>query len=56
VLFSCLRSGKAMDVRYRVKPEGGEWTWMRARGWPRHDAAGHILYWYGILEGAEAES
>ena len=55
VLFASLKSGKPIDVRYRVKPEGGEWTWMRARGWARCDAAGKILYWYGILEKSEAE-
>jgi len=55
ILFASLRSGKPMDVRYRVKPVGGEWTWMRARGWPRRDAAGKILYWYGILEKSDAE-
>src|SRR5665213_553617 len=54
VLFACLRSGKPMDIRYRVKPEGGEWASMRARGWPRCDAAGNVLYWYGILENTDA--
>jgi len=55
VLFASLRSGEPGDVRYRVKPEGGEWTWMRARGWPRRDAAGKILYWYGTLESTDTE-
>ncbi len=55
VVNACLKSGKPMDVRYRVKPEGGEWTWMRARGWPRRDSAGNIRYWYGVLENVEAE-
>src|SRR6185312_13072054 len=48
-------SHKPMDVRYRVKPEGGEWTWMHARGWPRCDADGKILYWYGILENEDTD-
>lgn len=54
VLFASVRSGTPGDVLYRVKPEGGEWTWMRARGWARCDEAGNVLYWYGTLEKSEA--
>jgi len=50
VLLSAMKSGKPIDVRYRVRPAGGEWTWKRSRGWPRYDANGEILYWYGVLE------
>jgi PAS domain S-box-containing protein len=50
VLLGSIKSGKPIDVRYRVHPTGGEWTWKRSRGWPRYDADGEILYWYGVLE------
>jgi PAS domain S-box-containing protein len=53
VLFASIRSGEPIDVNYRVRPEGGDWTWMRSRGWARCDAEGNVLYWYGILERAK---
>ena len=56
VLSRSLQSGEPIDVKYRVRPAGGEWTWKRARGWPRRDAQGGIPYWYGILEESEADT
>jgi len=56
VLVDSLGSGRPMDVKYRVRPAGGEWTWKRARGWPRYDAEGKIRYWYGILEQSEPDA
>ena len=56
VLVDSLGSGRPMDVKYRVRPTGGEWTWKRARGWPRYDAEGKIRYWYGILEQSEPDA
>jgi PAS domain S-box-containing protein len=56
VLSQSLQSGEPIDVKYRVRPAGGEWTWKRARGWPRRDAQGGIPYWYGILEESEADT
>jgi PAS domain S-box-containing protein len=53
VLFHSLATGEPMDVRYRLRPEGGEWIWKWARGWPRYDGEGKILYWYGVLEACE---
>jgi len=50
LLFQCLRSGEPMDVEYRVKPTRGEWTLLRARGWPRYNADGKSVAWDGILE------
>ena len=54
ILFRSVRTGEPMDADYRVKPAGGEWTMMRARGWPRFNAEGRIIAWYGILEKKEA--
>jgi len=45
-----LRSGKPIDVEYRVKRVDREWRWMRSRGSPRFGPAGEILRWYGSVE------
>jgi len=50
VLFRSLATGEPIDVRYRLRPKGGEWAWIRARGWPRYNGVGKVLYWYGVLE------
>ena len=45
-----LRSGKPIDVEYRVKRVDREWRWMRSRGSPRLGPSGEILRWYGSVE------
>ncbi|MGD0730072.1 MAG: EAL domain-containing protein [Terracidiphilus sp.] len=45
-----LRSGKPIDVEYRVKRVDREWRWMRSRGTPRLGPSGEILRWYGSVE------
>jgi PAS domain S-box-containing protein len=52
-LEACLRSGKPIDVKYRVRRPGCEWRWMRARGAARFNEDGKILFWYGGLEEVE---
>jgi PAS domain S-box-containing protein len=49
-LREALRSGKHIDVEYRVKRVDREWRWMRSRGSPRYGPAGEILRWYGSVE------
>jgi PAS domain S-box-containing protein len=49
-LREALRSGKNIDVEYRVKRIDREWRWMRSRGAPRFGQAGEILRWYGSVE------
>ncbi|UWZ86170.1 EAL domain-containing protein [Occallatibacter riparius] len=39
-----------VDVKYRVRRPGEDWSWMRSRGSPRLDAEGRILSIYGVVE------
>ena len=45
-----LRTGKAIDIEYRVMGVDGEWRWMRSQGSPRHGFLGEITRWYGSVE------
>lgn len=45
-----LRTGKPIDIQYRVKDIDGEWKWMRSRGAPRLGPSGEIIRWYGSVE------
>jgi PAS domain S-box-containing protein len=45
-----LRSGKPIDVEYRVRSVDHGWRWMRSRGSPRVGPAGQIVRWYGCVE------
>jgi len=51
-----LRSGKPIEIEYRVRDVDGEWTWMRSRGKPRFGPAGEIVRWYGAVEHVEVSS
>jgi len=53
-LREALRSGKHIDVEYRVKRIDLEWRWMRSRGSPRLGPPGEILRWYGSVEDIDA--
>jgi PAS domain S-box-containing protein len=45
-----LRTGKLIDVEYRVAGVDGDWRWMRSRGSPRYGALGEITRWHGTVE------
>ena len=45
-----LRTGKPIDIEYRVMSIDGEWRWMRSRGSPRFGPSGEIIRWYGSVE------
>jgi PAS domain S-box-containing protein len=45
-----LRTGKLIDVEYRVEGVDGDWRWMRSRGSPRYGALGEITRWHGTVE------
>jgi PAS domain S-box-containing protein len=45
-----LKSGRAIDVEYRIEGIDGEWRWMRSRGSPRFGENGEIKRWYGSVE------
>jgi PAS domain S-box-containing protein len=49
-LGEALRTGKPVDVEYRVKSLDCGWRWMRSRGSPRVGPAGKIVRWYGSVE------
>lgn len=45
-----LRTGRPIDIQYRVKEIDGEWKWMRSRGAPRMGPSGEIIRWYGSVQ------
>ncbi|WP_348268130.1 EAL domain-containing protein [Edaphobacter paludis] len=45
-----LRSGKPIDVEFRIGRGDGVWRWMRSRAAPRRDETGKIIRWYGTVE------
>ncbi|MGA3012322.1 MAG: EAL domain-containing protein [Terracidiphilus sp.] len=45
-----IASGQSTDIQYRIRCQDGEWRWFRSRGYPRFDASGKIISWYGGLE------
>jgi diguanylate cyclase (GGDEF)-like protein/PAS domain S-box-containing protein len=45
----CMATGDPLDIRFRVATPDGE-RWVRARAWPRRDAEGGIVRWYGVTE------
>jgi PAS domain S-box-containing protein len=45
-----LRTGKPIDVEYRILGIDGEWKWMRSRGTARLAPNGEITRWYGSVE------
>ena len=49
-LHEGLRSGKPIDVEYRVRSVDHGWRWMRSRGSPRVGLSGQIVRWYGSVE------
>ena len=51
VFAACLASGEPVDLDYRIRvARSGTYRWMRARAYPRRDAGGTIIRWYGVVE------
>ena len=51
VVRASVRTSIPMDVEYRVWDiRKAGWHWVRARGSPRFDANGKVLFWYGSFE------
>jgi PAS domain S-box-containing protein len=46
----CRRSGRPVDIEFRIGRGDGVWRWMRSRAAPRRDFAGNITRWYGTVE------
>jgi PAS domain S-box-containing protein len=45
-----LATGQPLDVEYRFRLADGSYRWMRSRAYPRRDASGRIVGWYGTTE------
>ncbi len=45
-----LKTGRAIDLEYRIQDTQGVWRWMRSRGSPRFGENGQIKRWYGSVE------
>lgn len=43
-------TGEPYDIVHRVRRTSGEHRWIRSRAWPRRDARGEIVRWYGTTE------
>jgi PAS domain S-box-containing protein len=47
---NCIATGEIYDIEHRVKLLDGSYRWGRSRAFPRRDAEGNILLWYGTTE------
>jgi two-component sensor histidine kinase len=47
---SCVTSGDSYDIEHRVQRRDGTYRWARSRAFPRRDADGQIVLWYGATE------
>lgn len=45
--------GEVFDVEYRLRLADGTFRWTRMRGYPRREADGRVVRWYGITEDIE---
>ncbi len=45
-----LRTAEPFDVEHRIVPSSGQSLWVRSRAFPRRDAAGRVIKWYGTTE------
>jgi len=50
-----IATGAPYDVEHRVARVDGSFCWARTRAWPRRDAGGRIVKWYGSTEDVDAE-
>ncbi|WP_213804304.1 EAL domain-containing protein [Granulicella sp. dw_53] len=55
IMRDALRTGKPIDIEYRIRNVDGDWTWIRSRGKPHFSPSGEILRWYGTLENIDAK-
>jgi PAS domain S-box-containing protein len=43
-------TGEPYDREHRIRLRDGSYRWMRSRAYPRRDASGAIIKWYGATE------
>ncbi len=48
--LTSVRSGSGYDIEHRIKTASGAYTWRRTRAFPRVDAHGNVIKWYGTTE------
>lgn len=48
VWSTCLRTGRAGEVSFRVRNAGGEYQWFLSRAEPLRASDGTLLYWIGV--------
>jgi PAS domain S-box-containing protein len=45
-----LRTAEPFDMEHRIDPPSGQSLWVRSRAFPRRDANGRVIKWYGTTE------
>ena len=45
-----VQTGELYDAEYRIRTCDSGWRWVRARAYPRRNADGEIVRWYGSIE------
>ncbi|HLW54770.1 MAG TPA: ATP-binding protein [Candidatus Angelobacter sp.] len=45
-----LRTGVPFDMEHRIDPPSGQSLWVRSLAFPRRDANGRVIKWYGTTE------
>jgi diguanylate cyclase (GGDEF)-like protein/PAS domain S-box-containing protein len=51
-----LRTGKRVDLRYRLRGRDGSYKWCRVRASPRYAPSGEIFRWYGVVEDVDEQT
>ncbi|MCJ2028694.1 PAS domain-containing protein [Methylobacterium sp. J-043] len=46
----CVRTGEPSDIQHRVRMRDAQFRWLRSRAYPRRDATGRVVRWYGTSE------
>lgn len=47
---TAISTGTPYDIEHRLRLADGSYRWMRSRAYPRRDAKGEIVRWYGTTE------
>ena len=49
--MTSVRTGESLDIQHRVRMGASDaYRWLRSRAYPRRDAQGRIIRWYGTTE------
>ena len=50
-----VETGKAYDMRYRLRRHDGEYRWVIAKGLPMHDQSGKVTRWIGTCTDVQTD-